>query len=70
MSYRRKTLAELLAEAKKQRAEITQLFVDCEHWNDCVRKPDEERIEADPLGDMRRIAAALDAYIKKVEERL
>lgn len=33
------------------------------YWNAHVRKPDEEPIEPDPFGEMRRLLACLDRVI-------
>ena len=47
------------------RQEIAQIFIDAAHWNECVRKPDEQPIDPDPDGELRRIAAGYDFAIKR-----
>ena len=33
------------------------------YWNEHVRKPDEEPIDPDPFGEMRRMMAAIDELL-------
>ncbi len=56
--------AAFIADALRQRAEIEQYFRDVAHWNDHVRKPDEESIDPDPDGTM----VCLVAYLKQFDE--
>ena len=56
-------LNDLIERTIMARQEIAQLFLDVEHWN-CVRKPDEQPIDPDPDGDLRRIAAEYDDFLK------
>ena len=60
-------LAHYIARTKKLRAEIEQLFTDAASWNDNVRKADEEPIDPDPHGELRRIADSIDRWLAKVE---
>lgn len=41
--------------------EIEQIFIDAEHWNQCVRQSSEAPIDPDPDGELRRILNALRA---------
>jgi hypothetical protein len=54
---------DILDRARLQRAEIEQYFIDGAYWNDCVRTPDEEPIDLDPTGNLRRMADALDEML-------
>lgn len=54
----------LIARAVRLRAEIQQTFTDAASWNDNVRKPDEEPINPDPFGEMRRLLAAIDTMLE------
>ncbi len=55
--------AALMANARRMRAEIEQMFIDAAHWNRSVRKPDEDPVDPDPYGEMRALAAALDEHL-------
>jgi hypothetical protein len=59
-----KTRSELLAQARRIRREIKQIFSDAEYWNMNTRKPHEEVINPDPNGQLKRIANNLDAMLK------
>lgn len=50
--------AELFQRMRRHRAEVEQIFIDVEHWNRI--HPDEEPLDPDPDGTMRRIADAYD----------
>lgn len=54
---------QLIGRAKVLRAEIEQIFTDAASWNENTRKPDEEPIDPDPDGAMRRIADGLDRML-------
>lgn len=45
------------------RAEIQQIFLDADHWNRSVRKPDEELIDPDPKGEMKNALEELNKFI-------
>lgn len=57
----RKRLIEKMLAARQ---DIAQMFIDAEHWNTQVRKPDEEPIDPDPDGLLREIAAHYDRLLK------
>ncbi|MGE0363026.1 MAG: hypothetical protein AB7R67_20095 [Vicinamibacterales bacterium] len=52
---------EILAEARRIRAEIEQIFIDAEHWNRI--HPSEEPIHPDPDGRLRRLAKGIDQML-------
>jgi hypothetical protein len=54
-----KTRKQLIAEARRQRKELTQYFNDVRHWNN-TRGKTEGIIDPDPDGSMGRMAQALD----------
>jgi hypothetical protein len=56
---------EIINEALRIRAEITQIFNDCEHWNNGVRKPSVVPINADPDGQMERYRNSIEAGLRK-----
>lgn len=60
-----KTRSEIVAEAKRIREEIADIFAVAEHWNTCVRKPDEDVIDPDPEGQLARMAKGLDAMLAR-----
>lgn len=55
--------ANLIRRAKRQKAEILQIFRDAEYWNLCVRKPDQSRLDPDPDGEMCRWLAECESVI-------
>lgn len=57
-----KTKAQILADAKRELAEIEQYFNDIAHWNK-TRGKLEGIIEADPDGSMHRIQDQLTAFL-------
>lgn len=61
---------EIIAKARRIRAEVEQIFDDSAHWNECVRKPDEERIDPDPDGKMFGIGIAMDVVLMKAGVKL
>jgi len=63
-----KTKAEIKAEAERQFAEIEQTFLDVAHWNDAVRKPDEEPIDPDPDGTLAGLRRYLECVVKQCSE--
>ena len=58
-----KTRNEIIAEAQRIRSEIEQIFTDCAHWNDSVRKQHEELIDPDPAGKMMANGLAIDVML-------
>lgn len=63
-------LADLLARAKRNQAEIEQLFKDCASWNQNVRQPDEPIILADPDGKLREVWDQMQVFIDLHEGKL
>lgn len=55
---------EIINEALRIRAEITQIFNDCEHWNNSVRKSNIAPIEVDPGGKMERNKRGIEAGLQ------
>lgn len=53
----------IIARFRRLKAEIEQGFIDCEVWNDTVRKPNEAPMNFDPFGEMRRMADAIDEML-------
>ena len=45
----------ILKKARAVRDDIEQQFLDIAHWNTHVRKPDEEPIDPDPDGVLRKL---------------
>lgn len=45
------------------RAEIIQLFLDADHWNRSVRKPNEAEIDPDPNGEPKAILKELNKML-------
>lgn len=60
---------DIIRRIKRQRREIEQYFTDVASWNENARKPDEEPIDPDPTGSMRRLAVALDEAIAMDEAK-
>ena len=54
----------LIARCIELRSEVAQIFSDCAHWNDNVRRPDEPTIDPDQDGLLRLLLDKLDAQIK------
>ena len=50
--------------AKTILAEIEQIFIDVEYWNDNIRKPHEEPIDPDPDGMLGRLKDGLMKFIE------
>lgn len=59
----------LIDRAMHIRVEIEQIFIDCASWNDNARKPDEELIDSDADGKLRRMADGLDRMLVAEAER-
>lgn len=57
-----KTRQEIIDEAKRIRAECQQILLDGEHWNNI--HPNEEPIDADPEGQLKRTIAGIDAMLE------
>lgn len=53
----------ILRRFKKLRRSLELDFNTANYWNEHVRKPDEEPIDADPFGEMRRLMAAIDELL-------
>jgi hypothetical protein len=51
--------ARIIHRLRETRAEVEQIFIDTDHWNQCVRKPNEQPIDPDPDGEMRRLSDAI-----------
>ncbi|MBP7527124.1 MAG: hypothetical protein KA801_04330 [Syntrophorhabdaceae bacterium] len=58
-----KTRAEILADAAHLRAEILEIFLDAEHWNNV--HPDELSIDPDPDGELNAIVKAVDKMLAR-----
>lgn len=54
-----RTKESLLKRREKLIHDIEQIFLDAEHWNTCVRQPDEALIDPDPDGVLRKMLATL-----------
>ena len=52
----------LIERCRKMRAEIHQIFIDTNHWN--ATHPNEQ-IDADPDGELSRLADGLDRTLAK-----
>lgn len=59
----------LLARGMRLRLEIEQTFIDTAHWNDQVRRPDEDPIDPDPDGQLRKLAETLDRQFAQESAR-
>lgn len=62
-----RTLQEVVAEARRQRREIAQLFMDVAHWNGT--HPGEPPIDPDPDGQLRRIDDVLGKFLSTEQVR-
>ena len=51
----------ILANFRRMRADIEQIFLDINHWN--RRHPDEDPIDPDPDGTLRQLADEIDALL-------
>lgn len=65
-----KTREEIIAQMRRNLKEVRQIFTDCDHWNNRVRKPDEAIIDCDPDGQLRRIEQAYTSALAAEEKRL
>jgi hypothetical protein len=54
---------------KRNRDRIAQYFLDVDHWNESVRKPDEERISADPDGEPMEALSSLSHFLERMSKR-
>ncbi len=59
-----KTRQEIIDKAKKNLAEVNEIFWDCDHWNDYVRKPHEKPIDPDPDGTLKRIKIYYESLLE------
>lgn len=59
MSTRDRTRDRLNERAKELLRHIEIQFNTADYWNNNIRKPNEEKIDADPDGQMKRLAASL-----------
>lgn len=59
----------MLARAMRIRVEIEQIFTDCASWNDNARKPEDEPINCDEDGTLRRMADGLDRMLESEAHR-
>lgn len=55
--------ARIILHAKRTKIEIEQMFSDFDHWNRCVRKPDEAPIDIDPDGCLAVFLVELNQLI-------
>ena len=55
----RHTKESLLKRRDRLAHEIEQIFIDAEHWNECVRQGHEDPIDPDPDGALMRLLASL-----------
>ena len=55
--------AYILTEAKRILAEIKQIFLDVEHWNNT--HPDEKPIDPDPDGFLHHMAEIIEGVLKR-----
>ena len=62
-----KTREELVAEIRRQRQEIEQIFIDFEYYNSI--HPSMVPIDPDPYGELRRYADAFDRCLEKEDAR-
>jgi hypothetical protein len=53
----------IIRRLKKLRHDIKLDLNTAASWNENVRKPDEESIDADPFGELGRLAAAIDELL-------
>jgi hypothetical protein len=60
--YSRKALVKRM---RKLQFNIKAYFSDVEHWNNSVRKPDEEEIPPDPDGQLTAMLKALDDGLRR-----
>lgn len=60
-----KTREDIVIEAGRMREEIAQIVRDADHWNNHVRKPDENPIDPDLDGQMGRLAQSLDVMLAR-----
>ena len=51
----------LMANGRRMRADIEQIFRDVDHWN--RTHPDEDPIDPDPDGTLRQLADEIDALL-------
>lgn len=58
-----KSKDDLLAEARRINNEIRQMFIDVEHWNNAVRKADEQQIDPDPDGQLKVALSATNRML-------
>lgn len=59
----------LIARARNLKAKIEQIFLDVEHWNTAVRKPDEDLIDPDPHGELKAILKGLNEMLEREDAR-
>lgn len=65
-----KTRHQIIKKAKLLRKEITDQFITIFHWNETVRKPDEEKIDTDPGWEMSRIMQGIDMMLQNEKQSL
>lgn len=53
------TKESLLRRRSRLAHDIEQIFIDAQHWNECVRETHEAPIDPDPDGELKRILEAL-----------
>ena len=63
-----KSRAQIVAKAALLCNEINQIFLDADHWNNI--HPDEEPINPDPDGKLKRMLRALEYMLRREKVRL
>ena len=63
-------LLEIRQRAVKIHEEGLQILADAMHWNECVRKEDEEPINPDPDGSIERTISHTGDLILQIDEKL
>lgn len=58
-----RTRNEIVEGVRRLRDKSRQIIIDCESWNDNVRRTDEEPIDPDPDNRLARVISACDAFL-------
>jgi hypothetical protein len=66
----KKNREQIVADARRQRDEIAQIFTDVASWNQNVRKADEAEIDPDPDGLLKELKEGLDRFLAAEDGRL
>lgn len=59
-----KTRSQIIDGLRRLRRDVQLDINSIESWNENVRKPDEEPIDPDPFGDLRRLIACIDNVLE------